>query len=326
MNSLKESILKHRKITNSSLNVYVKNLDKLSLDITGKKWKNASFLKNYPIIIKNLEEKSLSTRKNYLSSILVGLSPKGRGIYKKGYSKIASQYTIYLKEQGIIYDKKIMEQKKSQKESDSWVTMEELKLVRNDYRKSIKKLGYNQKNNILRKKKHFDLIQKYLVASLYILQKPRRLEYANMKMINKLEFDKLTDEEKENNNYLVMGGLLRNKKFFHFGDYKTKKTYGIQTIEINKELNTVLNLWRKINSTEYLLLDSKRNKLSCNGLTRLLHKTFKPTGKNISSTMIRHIYLTEKYGDETSYLEKKKDADEMGHSINEQQKIYVKIN
>ena len=67
----------------------------------------------------------------------------------------------------------------------------------------------------------------------------------------------------------------------------------------DKELNSVVNLWRNFNKTEHLLIDTRGNKMTTNGLTKFLYQTFEPTGKRISSSMIRHIYLTEKYGDET---------------------------
>jgi len=57
---------------------------------------------------------------------------------------------------------------------------------------------------------------------------------------------------------------------------------------------------------------------SPNGITRILNKIF---GKRISSSMLRHIYLSSLYGDT---LEKMKEtADKMGHSI-ETQKEYIK--
>ena len=60
-----------------------------------------------------------------------------------------------------------------------------------------------------------------------------------------------------------------------------------------------------------------------NGLTKYLNKTFEPTGKkNISSTMLRHIYITEKLGG-PSIKEKKELADKMCHSV-VQQEMYKK--
>ena len=325
MEELKKEIEDNRKISKNSLNIYSKNLSKLAKDLTGKEWENASFLKKYDDVIKHLEDMSLSTRKNYLASILVGLSPQGRGKYEKGYEKVAKQYTDYLTSQAKEYENQIIEQKKSAKQQGKWVSKEALDKVRKTYANAIKKLGYTQKSKEFRKgkeKRHQELIQKYLVASLYLLHPPRRNSYANMKIISNSAFNKLPNGEKDDNNYLVV--VSRNNKFFSFGDYKTKKQYGVQKITVDKGLNSVLNLWTNFNESEHLLLDSRGNKMTTNGLTKFLYKVFEPTGKKISSTMIRHIVLTDKYGDESGYKEKLETAKAMGHSVEEQQKTYVK--
>jgi hypothetical protein len=60
-----------------------------------------------------------------------------------------------------------------------------------------------------------------------------------------------------------------------------------------------------------------------NGLTKYLNKTFEPSGKsNISSSLIRHIFITEKIGGPT-LKEKQELADKMGHSVG-QQELYKK--
>ena len=57
-----------------------------------------------------------------------------------------------------------------------------------------------------------------------------------------------------------------------------------------------------------------------NGLTKYLNKVFEPTGKNnISSTMIRHIFISEKIGGPT-IKEKQELAEKMGHSTDTQEK------
>jgi hypothetical protein len=325
METLKTEIMDNRKISEKSLNIYLKNLNKLAKDMTGKEWSGTKFLKDFDDVIKHLGEKSLSTRKNYLASILVGLSPTGRGKYEKGYEKVAKEYTDYLTSQAKEYETQIIEQKKTAKQEGKWTTKEALDKVRKTYANAIKKLGYTQKSKEFRKgkeKRHHELIQKYLVASLYLLHPPRRNSYANMKVLSNTEFNKLTDKEKDEGNYLVV--VSRNSKFFSFGDYKTKKKYGVQKINVDKPLNSVLNLWLNFNTTENLLVDSRGNKMTTNGLTKFLYKTFEPTGKKISSTMIRHIVLTDKYGDESGYKEKLDTATKMGHSVEEQQKTYVK--
>jgi hypothetical protein len=246
----------------------------------------------------------------------------GRGKYEQGTEKVGKKYTQYLLELAKEYDKKMSEQKKSDKESGKWVSMAALQKVRKKYGNAIKKLGYNLKSDTYKagkEKRHENLIMKYLVSSLYLLHPPRRNSYANMTMITSTELSK---EKKESNNYLVI--VSRNNKYFHFADYKTSKTYGEQKIPLSKELNTVVNLWRNYNKTDHFLVDTRGNPMTKNGLTKFLYQVFAPTGKKISSSMIRHIYLTDKYGDESSYKEKKKDADSMSYSVGEQQKTYVK--
>ena len=325
MENLKKEISENRKISEKSLNIYGKNLSKLARDLTDKEWTNTNFLKNYDKVIKHLQDKSQSTRKNYLASILVGLSPKGRGKYSKGFDDVAKKYTEYLTSQAKEYENKIIEQKKTSKQAGNWATMDDLKKVLKSYGNAIKKLGYTQKSKEFRsgkEKRHGELLQKYLVASLYLLHLPRRNSYADMKIIDNNDFNKLSNEEKDDNNYLVK--VSRNNKFFSFGDYKTKKKYGVQKIPVEKDLNSVLNLWLNFNDSEWLLLNSAGNKMTTNGLTKFLNKTFAPTGKKISSTMIRHIVLSDKYGDESGYKEKMDTASKMGHSVEEQQKTYVK--
>jgi len=58
-------------------------------------------------------------------------------------------------------------------------------------------------------------------------------------------------------------------------------------------------------------------------LTQVILREFKKrTGKNISTTMLRKLYLTEKYGTFKEELEK--DNTNMAHSMNEALSVYIK--
>ena len=62
--------------------------------------------------------------------------------------------------------------------------------------------------------------------------------------------------------------------------------------------------------------------MTSNGLTKYLNKTFEPSGKNnISSSMIRHIFITDKFPPQLK--EKEEVASKMGHSV-AQQELYAK--
>jgi hypothetical protein len=59
--------------------------------------------------------------------------------------------------------------------------------------------------------------------------------------------------------------------------------------------------------------------ISSSGITTQLNRIFAP--KKISSSMLRHIYLTDKYGDVKE--EMAEDAKAMGHSVSMQRDYVV---
>ena len=131
----------------------------------------------------------------------------------------------------------------------------------------------------------------------------------------------LTDEDDNKNWYGYQTGTMV------FNNYKTKKNYGRFVLNVPKELDTVLKLYLKQHPLKGsaepypLLVQWNGNKLNdVNGIQNILYRIFKP--KRIGSTMLRHIYLTDKYGD--AKKEAEMDADVMGHSVAEAQKTYVK--
>ncbi len=171
-------------------------------------------------------------------------------------------------------------------------------------------------------KKQFDILQKYVVGSLYVFEDnpPVRLDYGDMKIVNNSEYEDLSEDDLEENNYLV--NKSRNNKFFSFGDYKTAKNYGTKKITVGKKLNSILNIWLKYNKTDNFLLDSRGGIMTSNQLSKYLNKVFAPTGKKISANMLRHIYISEKHPVKVDE-DKEDTADKMLHST-DQQKQYSK--
>ena len=108
---------------------------------------------------------------------------------------------------------------------------------------------------------------------------------------------------------------------FVFNRYKTDKVYGEQMIDVKSkspEFNNILSKWVKCNPTDYLLFSSNQQKLTSPQITRMLNKLF---GKNTSVDLLRHIYLTNKYGKLQEEMEA--DSKDMGHSL-AQQALYIK--
>ncbi len=316
MDVLKDKIKSSRNIKDKSLNAYLISLRKLHEKINPDKEfpSTLSWLKNKDKVMEHLVDMKLTTRKNYIAAIIVALSTD-----KEKYEKELKEYRDVLDGVAKEYKDGVEEQRKSEKESANWVSLDKLRKVMRKYKAEIMEKGLLKKDEL--NKKEMDLLQKWVVSSLYILDDnpPLRNDYT-MKVIGKSDYDKLSDKEKNDNNYLVVKS--RNNKFFSLGEYKTDKKYGLKKIDVGSKLNSVLNIWLKYNKSGYLLLNSKGDPMNANSLTKYLNKVFEPTGKKISSTMIRHIFISEKIGGPT-LKEKQEIADKMGHSVNTQE-LYKK--
>jgi hypothetical protein len=315
---LGDDITKSRNIKPSSLKVYLFNIEKLHDKIFSKReFNNLMWLKKREKVMKAIEDMKLSSRKTYLASIVVALSSQA-----EKFEGDVKYYRDEMEELAKQYNTEQEQQKKSEKEDKNWTSLSSLRKVNRNYRNELKERKVFQKDPSNITNKEFDLLQKWVVSGLYVLddQAPLRNDYI-MDVIKYPDYQKLTEAEKKEKNYLVIKS--RNNKFFSLGEYKTSGKYGTKELEVGKKLNSMLNVWLKFNTSGHLLLNSKKEPMTANGLTKYLNKTFEPSGKsNISSSLIRHIFITEKIGGPT-LKEKQEIADKMGHSVN-QQELYKK--
>ena len=128
-------------------------------------------------------------------------------------------------------------------------------------------------------------------------------------------------------NYLDLAG---NR--FIFNKYKTAKKYGQQILPIPNDgpnpLLDVLTVYLKHHqafkaakgksAVPFLVAVDGKPFVAVNSITRILNKIF---GKKVGSSMLRHIFLSDKY----DISEMEADAAAMGHSVEEQKK-YMKTN
>jgi hypothetical protein len=124
------------------------------------------------------------------------------------------------------------------------------------------------------------------------------------------------DADKEKDNYLD-----RNKKQhkFYFNVYKTQKYLNDQEVNIPPALKKILTPWIKLieriyPENNYLLVDSKGNKLTPTKMTQRLNSIF---GKKASINILRHSFITSKYKDMPSLEDLQEEATAMGHSLKE---------
>ena len=157
-----------------------------------------------------------------------------------------------------------------------------------------------------------------MILSLYTLLPPRR----NKDFLECNVIKKYNDELENTKNYLDL-----NKQEFRFNQFKTAKSEGSQIIKIPDDLMKVITIYLKFHpnyskdknlNIPFLVYFNGKPLDKVNSITLILNKIF---GKKIGSSMLRHIYLTSKYGD--IQKEMQEDAKIMSHSVG-QQAEYIK--
>lgn len=302
--NLGELISEQREIKPNSLKAYLIALKKLN---ENKEIEDLKFLSNKSRVKEILEPLALSTKKNYLTAILVALP------VVKGNNALIEYYREILEELNKKYMAEQLKQKKSPKQEENWLEQSELDKVRKELEKKVKDMDLKGRETI--NNRMFNTLQDLVIASLYTLLPPIRLDYSPMEVI------KTRKQIKEGKNYLLNIG--RNKKIFIIQEFKNVKSQGKKEIPISPKLNTLLNEFLKYNIEDYFLLNNRGTVLSPNGLGKAITRIFKPTGKQITINLLRHIFISNNVDMEA--LKKAENlAEQMHHSTSTQQNIYYK--
>jgi len=300
-------------IKDKSIALYVSNLNKLKKLFDTD---NYDFLKDEKKVLDKLSNLSDNTIRNYLNAILIYLM----AINDKG--KLDDEVKIYTELRDDLnkkYEENQASGNISDKQKENFVDIEEIYKMIETMGKEIKDKKIKKKEDLTAKDK--SLLMIYIIFNIYV-RLPMRNDVAGMEAISKRQYNKLSDSEKKEKNYLV---VEKGKMTMILNKYKTSKKYEENKIDVPKDLEKLLRLYIRINGMGVLFTTSTGNPLSRNALSQLLIKTSKKyMDKSISTTMLRKIYLSSKYADVKD--EMAKDAKVMGHSVDTQQKIYVKKN
>jgi integrase len=231
-------------------------------------------------VYKYLKELPINQRKTKLAALVVLTSN--------------NEYSKKMCEDNAEMHQTSLKQEKNDKQVEGMISMDELKNIFNQVETHavmcMKKTKLSPAD--------YSAIQKYILLCLCsgIFIPPRRSADWNMKW---------KDFDAEKDNHID----VKNSQFI-FNAYKTVKIYGQCKVPIPKPLKLILNKWFKIAQCEYVLYDSKLKPLSSSQITHRLNEIF---GKKISTSMIRHIYLTHKFGN-VNLQELNDIASEMGTS------------
>ena len=303
MLELAKKLREEKKVAESTANAYIRAMYLLN----GKQpYKNLTFLKNTSAIADLVSKYAESTIKTIYASIVSVLSLfKDKPTYKKIYQHY---YDLMM---GKSEEAKQNESSdKTQKQTDNWITWDEVQKKVADLREKVAEFKSNKSIT----NQQYESLLHYLIVSLYTETQPRRnQDYLDMFVAKKQP----TETE---HNYVV---LTKTKPTsFVFNKFKTSKKYGQQTLEVPETLANVISEYLKFHplkknaSYKFLVSYDGTPITAVNAITRVLNKIF---GKRVGSSMLRHIFLSTKY----DIKEMEKDANAMGHSVEEQKK-YMK--
>jgi integrase len=314
METLRASMLKND-LAETSADLYLK----LLFNLNGKApFNNLSFLKKTDALDTHINQYSDNTKRNYYSAILNALRDvKDKASYKKTHKHWADVMAEKTKEHRENKD----DQKKSERQKENWVDWSDVEKKATDMRNSMLE---SVKGKKVLTPQDFDKILNYLILSLYVYIPPRRnQDYLDMYVVKKY-----SDEMPKDKNYLDLAG-----KQFVFNIFKTAKKVGQQKVPIPDTadaplMDTIITYLKfhpglkgnksKSVVAKFLVSSDGTPITAVNAITRVLNRIF---GKKVGSSMLRHIYLSHKYGDKLE--EMKEDAEKMAHSM-AQQKEYIK--
>jgi integrase len=289
------------KLAGTSIKTY---MSKLVILNAKKPFSSFAFLKNVKGIRAYVDGfDNLRTRRAYYASIVSVLTHMDMD-NSKSYKATAITYRGILAE--IIENiNKEPSGVKSDKQEKNWLEWEEVETVLNGLSKKVKNYTKEDVEGSLLKRR---LLSQHLLLSMYVLQPPRRTgDYLLLTMGDNND-DKLN---------------WYDGKTLFFNNYKTAKTYGAVSFDVNTSIKNVLNnaidLFDLKEGDRIMRNEDNKPFKDSSGITKALNRIFSP--KKVSTTLLRHIYLTSKYGDVKS--EQQEDAEAMGHSVATQQSTYV---
>jgi len=277
--------------------LYLKQLEYLH----GGTFSNLEWLNNVEDIKKKLGAKKCTTRKIGYSAIITVLKILKNDALVTPYGNLLFETATECS--------KIDPNKKTAKQEANWISWAEIEKLFEGLEFKAKGLYTLKKLNA----SNYDKMLQYMVLALYVLLPPgRNLDYVAM-MVMPIKGDRNMPTEY---NWLDL-----KTQTMIFNKFKTAGEMGQQKVYYGNRTRFVeaIERYLKYNPNRSDTLPYhflvRRNGKEINDslqLTKYINRIFYP--KMISSSMLRHIYLSDKYDVE----EMKKDAELMRHSENMQ--------
>lgn len=302
MMTLHKELKDKRNIADVTASQYIRTLYSLNSE---RPFNNLAWLKNTESVEMRLSEYAESTQKTMLSTIVSTLSLMSD---KSSYKKIFAYWYNRMMDKST-EARNTDTSVKTPKQEKNWLSW--------DVILAHEKRLAEEADRIVKQKvlstSDWNTLLSYMILSLYTKFSPRRNQ--------DYQFMKVVKSEKQATN-LDFNYYITDKHEFVFNKYKTAKAHGEQKFEVPTDLVNVINLYLKKHpgvskSPYFFLVQADDTPLpSVNSVTRILNRIF---GKNVGTTMLRHIYLSAKY----DVSEMNEDAEKMGHTSG-MQREYLK--
>ena len=268
---------------------------------------NYDFLSKPDDVMDKIKDLHYLSQRNILNAIVVLLMALNSD------EKYDDLLTTYGELRDELNDKYSDEQKSgviSDKQSKNFTTTEEIFKMINDMAEDLKPIKKKSKDEIT--KKEMQLLQAYTLFNIYS-RMPMRNDVAGMTAINQAAYKKLSEDEKKENNYLVVPS--KGQLYFVINKFKTSKRYGELNLPIeDKNLRKILRYYLKMNGMGVLFKTSTGKPLTRTELSKVLIKFSKKyMDKSISTNLLRKSYLSSKYGNMKDDM--KKDSKILGHDV-----------
>ena len=299
--NLKESTIRNYMITLGKIDRTI-NKEKLSEAIGTECLKNVDKFKEYIDTLK-----SDNTKKNAYNIAVVFLMSEAD-------DDNTELIDVYTKERDILNKKYVdfnATHEKTERQEKNWMSYEELENIA----KSYKNTDF-QKYAILTF--HLNIALRNDLQSLRVMTEKQYNEIENKIQVNAII--KMTPKMK------LATGNLKEDYVIYLNNYKTSGAYKFKRILVPAKLSTMIkklilnNSKGDENPDNYLVLNNGKP-FKSNEFTRYFNKILAHTGKKISTTLLRNIVLSHRYGD--TVKEMKQVAKDMCHSDNTQ-KMYIK--
>lgn len=292
-NKLKDIIIKNRpNVSISSVNTYLTNIRSTSNKIGIPLNTPENIITNSNKIFESMKDLKTNTRKSKLASFIVVLDNKDN-------DKKTEEILLKFREQ-MNKDLSTIREKDTNQEltEDQKANFVPWKQVLNLY-----KILTVEAQPLLSLKtltsKQFQKLTDYILMGLYTEIPPRRsLDYCAFKIKN--------INEAEDNFLQVKKGKYK----LVFNKYKNSSRLGPQIIELPTAFGKILKKFIDKNPYDYLIINNAGKPVLQNHITKTLNRLF---DKNISTSLLRHSYLTDKYGN-VDLKELEDDTEAMGNS------------